>query len=316
MEPAKRPQLVLGAAQLGLAYGAANAAGFLSGSDAARLLDEAWSAGVRAIDTARAYGESEGRIGSWLAAAGAGATVEIVTKLDPLAHLTAGSAPADVRAAVEKSVAESAAALGRDRIDVLILHRCTHRTAWGGACWTRLLEAREAGLIGRLGVSAQSPDELLAAISDPNVQHVQFPYNLLDYRWDEAGVPLALSRRPDVRVHVRSALLQGLLSLAPHARWPALPGFDPGEITRGVSDLVERLGRQGPVDLALAYVLSQGWIDGVVIGMETPAQLRDNLVLMARPPLAASELELVRRDRPRAPARLLDPSLWNAPAQV
>jgi spore coat polysaccharide biosynthesis protein SpsF len=316
MEPDKRPQLVLGAAQLGLAYGAANSAGFLSSQDAGRLLDEAWAAGVRTFDTARAYGESEARIGAWLAGAGAGAPVEIVTKLDPLGHLTAGSLPAEVRAAVRKSIADSAAALGRDRIDVLILHRCAHRTAWGGECWNQLLAARDAGLIGRLGVSAQSPDELLAALADPDVQHVQFPYNLLDYRWDEAGVPLALSRRPDVRVHVRSALLQGLLSLAPHARWPVWPGFDPREITRGVSDLVERLGRQGPVDLALAYVLSQGWIDGVVIGMETTAQLHENLALVARPPLAASEVKLVHRDRPRAPARLLDPSLWNAPAQV
>jgi aryl-alcohol dehydrogenase-like predicted oxidoreductase len=63
-------------------------------------------------------------------------------------------------------------------------------------------------------------------------------------------------------------------------------------------------------DLCLAYARGQGWIDGVVVGMETEDQLDDNLRLFVRPPLAPEDCALIERRIPRVPAALLDPAQW------
>ena len=58
--------LSLGTAQLGLNYGIANRVGMMSTRQAFKILDAAWSNGIRALDTAPAYGKSEERIGKYL----------------------------------------------------------------------------------------------------------------------------------------------------------------------------------------------------------------------------------------------------------
>ena len=61
-------------------------------------------------------------------------------------------------------------------------------TAFGGAVWERLIELLEDGTVLALGVSVQSPEEAIAALDDTDVQHLQLPFNLLDWRWRESGV--------------------------------------------------------------------------------------------------------------------------------
>ena len=93
------PRLTLGTAQLGPAYGIANREGRLDDSSADALLSAAWDAGMRWFDTARAYGESEARIGAWCRASGQRPVV--ITKI------AAGSP-------VAEEIDRSAAALGQD----------------------------------------------------------------------------------------------------------------------------------------------------------------------------------------------------------
>ena len=79
MPPGKRPRLVLGTAQLGMPYGAANRTGMLSDNEAVAILHAAVDAGVTCVDTARGYGESERRIG--LAFRGLKGAPAVVTKV-------------------------------------------------------------------------------------------------------------------------------------------------------------------------------------------------------------------------------------------
>ena len=67
---------------------------------------------------------------------------------------------------------------------------------------------------------------------------------------------------------------------------------------------------KGAADLCLAYARGQDWIDGVVVGMETEAQLDANLRLFVRPPLTAQECEAMAQRLPRVPEQLLNPALW------
>src|SRR5262249_22179286 len=154
------------------------------------------------------------------------------------------------------------------------LHRAAHRTWWDGAIWRHLKMERDSGQIGRLGVSAQSPAEALEALADRDVAHLQLPFNLLDHRWD--GLIAVARKRPDVAIHVRSVFLQGLLA-NPVTSWPNIDGAVARDVQERLTKLVVELGRDDLADLCVAFVRAQDWIDGVVIGMETNAQLAGNL---------------------------------------
>ncbi len=297
-------EFVLGTVQLGLPYGAANRTGKPSREAAVALVRRAVAAGIRCFDTAHAYGDAEERLGEALS----GQPVFIVTKLSPLNDLAEIAAPADVVAAVEASVAQSCVALRTGRLDCLLLHRAVHRTQFGGVLWQRLLAYKATGVIGKLGVSVQSPAEAAAALECPDVQHIQLPFNLLDWRW--AGIVDALTARPDVTVHVRSVLLQGLLAAGDPSVWPVIDGVDPAAVLAGIDALVRELGRDSAADLCMAYARGQAFINGVVIGLETETQLEENLRLMRNPPLTPAECRLVEKRLPHCPEQLLNPALW------
>ena len=296
--------------QLGLPYGVANHCGLPSERDAVALIRTALSCGIREVDTARAYGDAERRIGLALEIE-RGVGVDIVTKLDPMRELSANDPPRLAIEAASLSVQNSLRNLGREKLDVLLLHRADHREWWGGAIWRFLREERDEGRVGRIGVSVQSPAEALAVIGDPDVDHIQLPFNVLDHRWRESQFVEAARTRPDVVIHARSVLLQGLLIGISHAAWPRLHGkVDPKKVITVLSSLAGTLHRTGLVDLCTAFARAQGWIDGIIIGMESGNQLVANLECFCRPPLTASECAEVTRALPRCPENLLDPSRW------
>jgi aryl-alcohol dehydrogenase-like predicted oxidoreductase len=300
----KAAALVLGCVQLGLSYGIANKAGKPTAEAATALAQRALSRGISCFDTARAYGDSEERLGA------AGLQATIVTKLDPLGALAPDAQPAEAAAAADASVGASLNALRRERLDCLLLHRAAHRTSHGGAIWARLIEHRAAGRIAKLGVSVQSPQEALEALGDDDVSHLQLPFNLLDKRWQEAGVPGACRERGDVCVHVRSVFLQGLLCASAPALWPHVEGVEPARLVALIASLVRDLGRESAVDLCLAYARGQDFLHGVVIGMESEAQLDSNLRLAQKPALTPDEIRQVDARLPHLPEQLLNPALW------
>ena len=306
--PERRPaELVLGSVQLGLAYGAANRTGKPSRAAALKLVSRAADAGIRQFDTARAYGDSEDRLGEALAGRKPHRTI---TKLSPLAGLAPDSPREAVRAAVEESLSASLAALRQDRLDCLLLHRAQHISSHGGAVWERLIEYLEDGTVLALGVSVQSPAEAVTALACKDVRHIQLPFNLLDWRWRDAGVIDEIARRVDVVIHARSTFLQGVLAADDAGVWPKVDGVDAAAIVRFLRELAEDFGRDGPADLCLAYVRGQSWIDGVVVGLETEDQLDTNLRLFVKRPLTQGQCALVEARVPHLPETLLDPAQW------
>jgi spore coat polysaccharide biosynthesis protein SpsF len=305
MRKARPAELVLGSVQLGLPYGAANKTGMPSHANALSLVRRAANAGLT-LDTARAYGESEKRIGDALTRKRA----RTITKLSPLSELSADSSREDIRAAVDTSIAASLEALRRDRLDCLLLHRAAHMTAFDGAIWERLIEKLEDGTLLSLGVSVQSPQEALMAFERPDVQHLQLPFNLLDWRWRAHGVIDRLAARPHITVHARSVFLQGILAAGDDTVWPKVPGVDATYILELLAEESERFGRASVADLCVAFARGQSWIDGLVIGMETEDQFDDNLRLFLRPPLAEHDCLQLEQRLPRLPERLLDPAQW------
>jgi aryl-alcohol dehydrogenase-like predicted oxidoreductase len=229
-----------------------------------------------------------------------------------LSELAPDASRETIEAAVDASLDQSLTALRRTSLDCLLLHRASHITAHDGAIWERLKEHLASGVIASLGVSVQSPAEAHQALADINVTHLQLPFNILDWRWREAGVIAALQADQAVTVHARSAFLQGVLTAGDPGFWPLVPGVDASSLMAWLEDTARNFRRASVADLALAYVRGQNWVDGVVIGQETQDQLDDNLWLCTRPPLSAQDCALIESTAPRVPQKLLDPAQWKS----
>ena len=305
---------ILGTAQLGMKYGIVNRTGQPAGKEALAIVHHALFQGVNGIDTARDYGVSENIIGDALAGSRS-KQATVITKLDPLRNLPDGAREDFIRAAVDASVQQSCEALRTNRLDVLMLHRWEHHRKWDGAIWRKLLSLRDEGKIRSLGASIYQPTEALEALRDSDIRYLQVPMNILDWRWRAADVNKAITSRRDVLVHARSALLQGILIHGADL-WPQVDGFDSIRCVNVIESLTVKLRRESPADLCLAYVRSQPWIHGVVVGCETLTQLKENLRLFSRSTLDFAECNDIERGLPVVPVNLLNPAKWKRHSTV
>ena len=179
--PLRQGPFVLGTVQLGLAYGVANQTGMPDESTAGEVLAAAAAAGVTHVDTARAYGDSERRIGRALDR-GLSEHLRVVTKVRPLDDVPADGPVGWGREAVLASGQTSLRLLGADSVDALLLHRAAGLEPARGP--RRAAAAPRGGTdAARSGRPCPRPAELLALLEDPEVGYVQLPFNLLDRRW-------------------------------------------------------------------------------------------------------------------------------------
>ena len=294
-------RMALGTAQWGGPYGIANRLGPPSPSGIEEMIDVARSAGIDTLDTAHAYGRSEEVVGGALPR---GDRWTVVTKLRPdLSPETAGRAEALRRA--EASLRMSCERLGLETLPIVLLHRARHRTVCAGAIWRFLLDRREAGQIGQLGVSAGSPEEAAEALGDPDVGVIQVAANLLDQRLVRDGF-FENARCAGKVVHVRSVFLQGVAHLPLDGLPPYLEGLRrplvrmrayAHELGRSLDELFLLFARDLPVHR-------------VVVGCESPGQLRANLQNWERPNISVEPRAELAEMVAELECRLLDPALW------
>lgn len=303
------PKLVLGAAQLGGNYGIANTTGQPNKKQCQELIKTAIANGVVYIDTARVYG-SEEVIGQSLKG-GWEKRAKIITKLSPLEDCPQNVPNVTLNAFVDASIYKSCSALEVQSIDVLMLHRASHLYDWGGGVWQRLLELKSSGVIGELGASVQSPEELSKVLGIPEINYIQMPFNLMDWRWDSKIQEIwAAKASRKLTIHVRSALLQGLLPSMNDEYWLSANVVRPHSIQEWLLNQVATCNRSNVTDLCISYVNALTWVDGIAIGMENMRQLVENIGYFNCPPLAETQVENIRETRIRLSEATLNPALW------
>ena len=304
-------KLVLGTAQFGLNYGITNVAGCPEQALVNNLVRTAISNGVRYLDTARAYGDSEEVLGKALAG-GWSYRATVITKLSPLDDCPAEATPELAKVFVERSFYHSCHAMKVSRLEVLMLHRAEHLTKWNGAVWSKLIELKQQRLIGQLGVSVQFPEEALMALDFEDVSFIQLPFNILDYRWDTVIKKVSLVRQQrHVIIHARSTLLQGLLTSDQEKLWNRARCLDAAPVINWLRICANQHTDGDVVDLCLRYVVSQKWIDGVVIGVDALEQLIDNLKKMLSDCWSDEQLRNILEDRPYVSDETLNPAKWS-----
>ena len=196
-------RLILGTATFGMDYGATNPNGEVSVEKIGRILDGCRRGNIRELDTARAYGRAEERLGC----VGVG-DFAITTKID--------LRPDESADAVHPKLTQSLERLRVDKVATLLLHNeeRLHQPD-AEAVAGHLHKLVERGLAGRAGFSSYEPSNAVRLCARFGFQAVQLPANALDQRFLQKGF-LDPFLSQGVEVQIRSLFLQGVLLAEPY----------------------------------------------------------------------------------------------------
>lgn len=254
-------KLALGTAQFGFDYGIANKFGKVNDRQADKILDLAIRNGIRILDTAIAYGESEKRLGKLGIS-----DFNVVTKLPPIPDKDI-----DINTWVIDQLQSSLVRLRKESVKGLLLHRSQDlQGAHGSELIEALHEVKQQGLINQIGVSVYDPEELEKVTQVIEIDLVQAPLNVIDRRLETSGW-LARLNKEGVEVHTRSVFLQGLLLMEQR--------HIPDKFTRW-SDIWDKwqakLQETGCSAYAasLSYPFSLPEVDKVIVGVDSAKQLQ------------------------------------------
>jgi aryl-alcohol dehydrogenase-like predicted oxidoreductase len=270
-------------------------------AEARRVLLEALERGVRFVDTAPAYGESETIVGDTLADRG---DCTLATKLAiPPAGWEALSS-AETRAHVRASAEASLRALRRERLDVLQIHNADERVLRRSCVVEELERLRQEGLVALIGATVYGEDAALAAIATPAIELVQIAYSALDRRPERRVLPAASAAGK--AVVARSLLLRGVLSPAGRELAGAFAALG------AAADAIRRalgVGWDELAGAAVAFVATRPGVACALLGPRDERELGALLDQVERFGEAAASVSLPPADLSE---QLLDPSRWPA----
>jgi len=141
------------------------------------IVDEMERIGINFIDTARGYTVSEGFLGNALK----GRRDQFI-----LATKSMAKTYEDMKSEVETSLQN----LQTDYIDLYQLHLVKDMADYkqvmsDTGAYKALVEAKEAGKIGHIGITAHSVDLMMDIIDEMPFETIQFPYNLVERQAEE-----------------------------------------------------------------------------------------------------------------------------------
>jgi aryl-alcohol dehydrogenase-like predicted oxidoreductase len=240
------------------------------------LLDAAFDAGIRYVDSAAAYADSEsalGQVADRVRALG----VRVATKLQD-----SGSTRESCREAMQASLVR----LGLATVDTVLLHSASAEhiaaVAVAGA-WSSL---RDAGLAARVGASTYGVEAARIATAAPWCDVLQVEFSILNQ--SVVNGLTGRGTRP-LEIIARSVLCKGLLT--PSARTRSLPAE--AEQTLHGLDLIARDLQMDLPTLAIRFALDTSALDIVLVGVSDQSELAVAVEAAARRPLTREQYAVV-----------------------
>lgn len=258
-----RSRIILGTVQFGLDYGISNREGKPSQQVIAKILDLAYSSGIRTLDTADAYGSAIESIGSYMNKTGR--KFEINTKFK------------NIDSSVTLQLEQTLSVLPVDHINTYFFHSFEDFKL-KPELLDELRDMRGNKLINKIGLSIYDDFEFREAINNPIIDVIQFPFNMLD-NWYHRGKLIEKAKINKKSLQARSIFLQGLffkriseVQSNFKALVPALESIQ--QVSNQYNISVEQL--------ALGYAMQQKDIEHIVIGVDNYRQLERNLYLTSK----------------------------------
>jgi aryl-alcohol dehydrogenase-like predicted oxidoreductase len=251
-------KLILGTVQFGLDYGINNKFGKPTQEQVHEIFDLAFDCGVKILDTAEAYGNTQEIIGNYHKSNNS--RFEINTKF------TVSSK------SIENQVNSNIRLLNVDQINTLYYHSFDDFVNYPELL-IQLKQLEKQGQIKHIGLSIYNNTELRAAIYCEDISVIQIPFNLLD-NYKQKVELLKLAKQKGKIIQARSVFLQGLFFMpfleVPAKLIPLLPYLQKvQEVAREFDVSVEHL--------SLSYALQKLELDNIIIGVDTIDQLTRNI---------------------------------------
>lgn len=246
-------KLVLGTVQFGCHYGI-NSAGRPDEKAVSLILNEAFSLGIKTLDTSSAYGNAEEILGNCR-----------TNRFNVVSKFPRGAAT------VAEKFNQSLSLLKRKSLYGYLIH---HFEVYKNnpAVWDEFRKLRDNGSVEKVGFSLYEPSELdMLLKNNVDFNLLQIPYNLFDRKFEPYFQNL---HQQGVEIQVRSTFLQGLFfkdrNSLPQKLLPLKPYLEELDGYSAKSGLTVS-------QIALNYNLQNPCIDGVLIGVDNVAQLKENI---------------------------------------
>jgi len=284
-------KLALGTVQFGLDYGINNSAGKPSQEKAFAILDRAYQLGIDELDTADAYGNSTEVLTAYLAK-NKKHKFKIMSKF-----------VGDNKITYQEAFENSCKRLGLSFLDGYYFHRFQDFKSFSDFDYVHKLKS--TGRLNRLAVSLYSIEELEIAVNSKEVDLIQLPFNIFD-RSEKKIDLLKMAKAKNKLVYVRSAFLQGLffkdVETLPLKLMPLKAALlELHQLVKSHHVNME--------DLCLKFAVDQDYIDKVIIGVDSVAQLENNVNALKNhiPEDLARDVLKIKVNYPE----LLNPVNWN-----
>ena len=253
----------------------------------AALLDAARAARIRYVDVARSYGRAEEFLAHWIAERGLAPDALTIGSKWGYRYTAGWRADAAVHEEKELSQARFATQLAESRAilgERLTLYQIHSATVESGALTdpgllAALVAGRRAGAYRAVGLTLSGPDSAQAlelaldahAAGERVFQVVQATFNCL-----EPSLAPLLARAHDegIGVIIKETLANGRLT-------PANDRHDDAPLRRQLERLAAARPHVAIDQIALAFVLGQPFVDVVLSGAATTAQLASHLAALA-----------------------------------
>jgi len=286
-----RHKVLLGTASWGNSYGFLNSTQVQKG-DSVKILRLALDAGIKGIDTAPAYGDSEIVLGCSDIS-----PFDVHTKIDP-STWARGSDVAYAQFQV------SLKRLGVPAVKGLTFHSAQSFLDNSTRALVFMSRLREEGLIRTWGISVYSPDDAYSIMKIATPDYMQAPVNLADRRFlDEMLLSRLLGA--GIGLQARSVFLQGLLL----SNEESLPGQFK-ELQPLISEYSLAAKERGisRFELALRFAIESTAVQGVVVGVNEESHVRQ-LISATRDHNETLSLEgLSHTDK----TSIIDPRSWKS----
>lgn len=274
-------RLAIGTAPLGGLYAP------VDDTDAARALEAALARGVTHFDTAPHYGRglAESRLGAFLARHGDDESITVSTKVGRRVRATAARTDDDIflgappgesifdfsGPGIRAELDESRERLGRDFIDVVLIHDPDDHLDEIPTAAAELVRQRDAGTIGAIGIGTNSAAVALHAldVADLDVVLLAGRITLLN---DSGEAVAARCARDGVTLFAAGVFASGILAGGDGATYDYLPA--PETIRTRVAELTDTCTRHG-VSLHAAAINHARRINGVtttLVGVRSAAE--------------------------------------------
>lgn len=286
-------KLILGTVQFGLNYGINNIKGKPSFLEVKDILDISFLNGIRLLDTAESYGDSQERIGAYHEKSSN--SFLVITKFS--------ATRLDLPYNIKERVYANLKTLRIESLYSYMFHSYVDFIKYYPDFKEDLIFLKKEKSIQKIGVSLYTNEELEEVLKYDEVDLIQLPFNLLDNSSQRKEI-LLKAKSMGVEIHTRSVFLQGLFFKDTNMLEGSLKSLEP--YLEELKSLEKENNKMG--DLALNYVFQQEYIDNVLIGVDTVAQLITNIDSIQKQ-LPKSIIERIDKIQVQE-KKMLNPSNW------